>query len=168
MSRKLQRSNMQRKRSIGENGEKGGNVCECVWKVGRVRKPKKEKNGVGSECERKEKRGGQVKRKGVPPRHRGDKKSQEGKMSGVKKKKSRESQGRDLREKDASRRARTCDPQLRRLMLFRLSQQGYTSLRRERVSIIKGVWSNVEKATEVEYVEKKVYWRKWRKRGKCV
>ena len=27
----------------------------------------------------------------------------------------------DLREKDASRRARTCDPQLRRLMLFRLS-----------------------------------------------
>ena len=31
------------------------------------------------------------------------------------------SKGKDLREKGASRRARTCDPQLRRLMLFRLS-----------------------------------------------
>ena len=58
MSRKLQRSKMLRTMSIGEKGEKGGNGCECVWKVGRVRKPKKEKNGVGSECERKEKRGG--------------------------------------------------------------------------------------------------------------
>ena len=58
MSRKLQRSKMLRTMSIGEKGEKGGNGWKCVGKVGRVRKPKKEKNGVGSECERKEKRGG--------------------------------------------------------------------------------------------------------------
>ena len=41
-----------------EKMEKKGDMGVSVWKVGRVRKPKKEKNGVGSECERKEKRGG--------------------------------------------------------------------------------------------------------------
>ena len=41
-----------------EKMEKKGEMGVSVWKVGRVRKEKKEKNGVGSEGEGMGKRGG--------------------------------------------------------------------------------------------------------------
>ena len=113
MSRKLQESIRKRKRSKGEKGKKEGHVCEKGGVGKRKRGKGREKKKAKGVLEGKRLKG--KNRKGVGTRQK------EPCPHVTRRKMSGESKGKDLREKDASRRARTCDPQLRRLMLFRLS-----------------------------------------------
>ena len=113
MSRKLQESVRKRKGPNGEKGKKEGHVCEKGGVGKRKRGKGREKKKAKGVLEGKRLKG--KNRKGVGTRQWEQvPMCQDEKCQG-------KSKGKDLREKGASRRARTCDPQLRRLMLFRLS-----------------------------------------------